>query len=99
MPKEMYYVLALLAGTAVAVQTGANAQLRLVVQSPIITACISFMVGTTVLVLYVLIANRQHIPEFNVVSQISWWKWIGGIMGVIYITTVVVVAPKIGAGN
>jgi transporter family-2 protein len=51
MPKEMYYVLALLAGTAVAVQTGANAQLRLVVHSPIITACISFLVGTTVLLL------------------------------------------------
>jgi bacterial/archaeal transporter family-2 protein len=99
MPKEMYYVLALLAGTAVAVQTGANAQLRLMVHSPIITACISFLVGTMVLVLYVLIANRQYIPEFSVVSQISWWKWIGGIMGVIYITTVVVVAPKIGAAN
>ncbi|QHT66007.1 DMT family transporter [Rhodocytophaga rosea] len=99
MPKEMYYVLALLAGTAVAVQTGANAQLRLIVHSPIITACISFLVGTTVLLLYVLIANRQYIPEFSVVSQISWWKWIGGIMGVIYITTVVVVAPKIGAAN
>jgi transporter family-2 protein len=99
MPKEMYYVLALLAGLAVAVQTGANAQLRLAVHSPIITACISFLVGTTVLLLYVLIANRQYIPEFSVVSQISWWKWIGGIMGVIYITTVVVVAPKIGAAN
>lgn len=99
MPKEVYYLLALLAGAAVAVQTGANAQLRLIVQSPIITACISFLVGTSVLLLYVLIANRQHIPELSVVTQISWWKWLGGIMGAAYITTVVIIAPRIGAAN
>ena len=99
MPKELYYILALLAGLAVAIQTGANAQLRLIVNSPIITACISFMVGTTVLLIYVLITSRQQIPELTVLSQISWWKWIGGLMGVIYITTVVIVAPKIGAAN
>jgi bacterial/archaeal transporter family-2 protein len=99
MPKEMYYLLALLAGSAVAIQTGANAQLKLIVNSLIVTACISFLVGTTVLVVYVLIANRQHIPELSVVSQISWWKWLGGIMGAAYITTVVIIAPKIGAAN
>lgn len=64
----MYYLVALLAGSAVAIQTGANAQLRLIIQSPIVTACISFMVGTAVLIIYVLIANRQYIPELSVVS-------------------------------
>lgn len=99
MPKEIYYMLAMLAGMAVAIQTGANAQLRLIVNSPIITACISFLVGTFVLVIYVLLTQRQHIPEFSVVSQVSWWKWLGGLMGAFYITTVVIVAPKIGAAN
>jgi bacterial/archaeal transporter family-2 protein len=99
MPKEIYYLLALLAGSAVAIQTGANAQLKVIVQSPIITACISFLVGSAILLLYVLIANRQYIPELNVISQISWWKWMGGVLGAAYITTVVIVAPKIGAAN
>jgi transporter family-2 protein len=95
----MYYLLALLAGCAVAVQTGANAQLKLIVNSPIVTACISFLIGSTVLVIYVLMANRQHIPEWSTVSQVSWWKWLGGIMGAAYVTSVVILAPKIGAAN
>lgn len=99
MSKEIYYLVALLAGSAVAIQTGANAQLRLIIHSPIVTACISFLVGTTVLLLYVFIANRQYIPELSVISQISWWKWLGGVMGAAYITTVVIIAPRIGAAN
>lgn len=99
MPKEMYYALAMLAGLAVAVQTGANAQLRQIVNSPIITALISFLVGTILLSVYVIITSRQFIPATSVLTQISWWKWLGGIMGAFYITTVVIVAPKIGAAN
>ena len=99
MPKEIYYLLALLAGLAVAIQTGANSQLRLIVQNPMVTALISFLVGTTILLAYVLITSYQHLPPADMLGKISWWKWLGGVMGAFYICTVVIIAPKIGAAN
>lgn len=99
MPKEVYYFIAVLAGLAVAIQSGANAQLRLALGSPIITAMISFLVGTTILVTYVLLTSTHLIPSPKLMASISWWKWVGGAMGVFYITSVIVVAPRIGAAS
>jgi transporter family-2 protein len=99
MPKEIYYLLALVAGLAVAVQTGANAQLRLIVQNPTLTALISFLVGTTLLFIYVMLTSYQQLPDAAVMYKIPWWKYLGGVMGAFYITTVVIIAPKIGAAN
>ncbi len=99
MSKEFYYLLALLAGLAVVIQTGANAQLRLIVQHPMVTALISFLVGTVILFTYVMLTSYGQLPSIDTLGKISWWKWLGGAMGAFYITTVVVIAPKIGAAN
>jgi transporter family-2 protein len=99
MSKEIYYLLALIAGLAVAVQTGANAQLRLIVQNPTITALISFLVGTFILFIYVMLTSYQQLPEAATMYKIPWWKYLGGVMGAFYITTVVIIAPRIGAAN
>lgn len=99
MPKEIFYLIALLAGLAVTIQAGANAQLRLAVGNPVITAMISFLVGTTILVTYVLLTSTHLLPSFKTISGISWWKWIGGALGVFYIISVIVVAPRIGAAS
>jgi transporter family-2 protein len=99
MPKEIYYLLALMAGLAVAIQTGANAQLKLTIQNPTITALISFLVGTFILFIYVMLTSYQQIPATATLYTISWWKYLGGVMGAFYITTVVIIAPRIGAAN
>ncbi|KAA5549543.1 DMT family transporter [Adhaeribacter rhizoryzae] len=99
MPKEIFYLIALLAGLAVTIQAGANAQLRLAVGNPVITAMISFLVGTTILVTYVLFTSTHLLPSVKTIAGISWWKWIGGALGVFYIISVIVVAPRIGAAS
>lgn len=99
MPKEIYYLLALLAGLAIAVQTGVNAQLRLAVSNPTLTALLSFTVGTVILSLYVLATSYHTLPSLHTLANISWWKWLGGLMGAFYITTVIIIAPRIGAAN
>lgn len=99
MPKEVYYVIAFIAGSAVAVQSGANAQLRLMVNNPLITALISFLVGTLALVILVITTASKQLPSGQVLAHIAWWKWLGGLMGAFYISSVVVTAPKIGAAN
>lgn len=99
MPKEIYYFIAFVAGSGIAVQSGANAQLRLMINNPIITALISFLVGSTVLFTLVLTTAAKEIPSVQVLSHISWWKWLGGLTGAFYIVSVIITAPKIGAAN
>lgn len=99
MHKEIYYLFALAAGLAVAIQTGVNAQLRLTIQNPTLTALISFLVGSIVLLIYVGITSYHQLPAATTMYKISWWKYLGGIMGAFYITTVVIIAPRIGAAN
>jgi transporter family-2 protein len=99
MPKEIYYFIAFIAGSGIAIQSGANAQLRLLVNNPMITALMSFLVGTFVLIILVLTTASKELPSTQVLVHISWWKWLGGIMGAFYICSVVITAPKIGAAN
>ena len=93
-----YYVLSLMAGVAVAVQTGVNSQLRTDTGNPIFTALISFTVGTVaLLILYFGFFNRS--PAFPQGYGFEWWKFTGGLLGVLYVTAVVMAAPRIGAAN
>src|SRR5688572_33346201 len=96
--KAVYYLISILAGIGVAVQTGVNSQLRHDTNNPILTALISFTVGTVALVILYFGFFRQT-PTFPEGYQFQWWKFIGGLMGVIYITVVVIAAPRIGAAN
>lgn len=99
MSKEICYLIAFLVGLGVTIQAGVNAQLRLAVGSPLITAFFSFLVGTSILLILVLFTSTKEFPSLQTLSQISWWKWVGGAMGVFYIVSVVVVAPRIGAAS
>ena len=94
----LYYILSLLAGFAVAFQTGVNSQLRSDTGNPVFTALISFSVGTiALLILYFTIFYRS--PMFPREYTFEWWKFTGGLLGVLYVTVVVIAAPRIGAAN
>lgn len=87
---------AILAGVCVAVQTGVNSQLRLELQSPLQAALISFVVGTFVLML-ILVARNEWRIDFGIAKEAPWWIWTGGVLGAFYVSSIVFVAPKIGA--
>ncbi|HYG01397.1 MAG TPA: DMT family transporter [Chryseosolibacter sp.] len=96
--KIQYYLLCILAGVAVAFQTGVNAQLRTDTNNPVLTALISFCVGTIALLfLYFTFFRQSTIFPSGHVSQ--WWTFSGGMLGVLYVTGVVIATPKIGAAN
>lgn len=93
-----YYLLSLLAGICVAIQTGVNSQLRHDTGNPIFTALISFTIGTAALLILYFSFFRQS-PAFPQGYAFEWWKFTGGLCGVLYITAVVIAAPRIGAAN
>ncbi len=94
----LYVFFAFLVGLAITVQAGVNANLRQAMANPILAAAISFGSGFIVLVL-LLLASGSSVPSLDTVRQVSWWKWMGGAMGALYMITVIVSVPKIGTAN
>lgn len=87
----------LLIGMGVVIQSGANTQLSHILQNPFIAGLISFVFGT----LCLLIINIVMRSDFSVltaqnIAQTRWWMWLGGLMGAFFITSVILIAPKIG---
>lgn len=91
-------LLAIVIGCLLPVQTGVNAELRTYLGDPVVTALVSFLVGTLGLLIAVL-ALRLPVPLVAAWSQSAWWQWTGGLLGALFIAAAVVLAPRMGAGT
>ncbi len=96
--KLLFYILPVLAGVAMTVQSGINAQLRAAISHPLLAAFISFLGGTLVLAL-MLLFSKQAFPTLSAYSDISWYKFTGGLLGVFVVTVVLLSVMEIGAAN
>jgi transporter family-2 protein len=56
------------------------------------SSLISFLVGTAVLVLIVLVRGEGSVTA---VRQASWWQLLGGLIGAVFVTTTLVAAKPI----
>lgn len=81
------------AGIAVAVQPSVNARLAQKV-GIIESACISFAVGTVVLLALLLVSGRGNLKG---VGETVWWEWTGGVLGAFFVAMIIVVVPRIGS--
>jgi|TARA_B100001964_G_scaffold131156_3_gene144945 transporter family-2 protein len=89
-------LVALLVGLVLPLQAGINSQLRIHVGHPLWAALVSFSVGTCVLAL-VLAVTRVGWPEAGWVGRVPWWQWTGGLLGATFVTSSIVLAPRLGA--
>lgn len=94
----LFLLLAFLTGIGVSVQAGVNASLRHVLANPVLAAAVSFGSGFVTLILMLLV-SQTTLPTAEAIRQVSWWKWTGGLIGAVYVTTVIISVPKIGAAN
>jgi bacterial/archaeal transporter family-2 protein len=92
---SLFVALALMTGLAIAVQTGVNTQLRTSIGSALAATFISFLVGTALLAAAV-VGSRTELPLARL-ARMSWWMWMGGVLGVFIVSTNIVVAPRLGA--
>ena len=89
--------LAFLAGFLLANQNPINSDLSRIVRSPFLAASISFLVGTLFLgVLSWGISGDLWLSKTFISNQ-PMWIWLGGLLGGIYLTSNVVLFPKLGA--
>ena len=91
-------MLGLAGGVALASQAGINAQLRQYVHSPYQAAFFSFLVGTLILGVVMLMQTgaRPHLQEL---TAVPYWLWIGGLLGAFGVSVAIILAPRLGAVN
>ncbi len=94
----VYYLLAIIIGLGMTVQAGVNSQLRNVVGEPLTASLINFLVGTFVLLIFTIAAGKVSFSPAGL-TDFSWWKLTGGLIGAFYIYIMIIVVPKIGPAN
>jgi len=91
----MLVAAALGVGAFVPVQTAVNDRLRASIGAPIPTAFVSVFLAFLCGVVVALIASGGSF-DLAVAAEEPWWVWIGGMMGVIFLTGNVIIFPKLG---
>ncbi len=91
------FVVVLLVGVGIAVETPTNALLGKSTGSFLTASLISFLVGTAVLAAAAVV-TRPRLPE-GWLAQTPWYAWIGGVYGAGLVLASAWATPKLGAGT
>ena len=91
-------LMALAAGVSLAVQAAINSRLAHGLNNqPLMAATVSFAVGTVLLLLLC-----WWKADWTAVAQMpkqAWWRYSGGILGVGFVFTTILLAPRLGISN
>lgn len=98
MNKFTLLLTAIITGAAVPFQAGANAALGRSLSHPLWGTAISLCVSL-LCIIPVMLAVRTPLPTIGAALQAPIWIWIGGVVGVIYVTGALMIAPKLGAAT
>jgi len=91
-----FAIIALVAGALVPLQAASNAELGRALGHPLWATVVSLLVSV-VIAIPVILAMRVPAPLLNQIGQLPIWVWFGGIAGVIYITSALILVPRLGA--
>jgi len=47
----------------------------------------------------VLVATREPVPSWKLVTAVPWWAWSGGILGGVFILLMILLLPSLGAAT
>ncbi|SFE30830.1 DMT family transporter [Thermophagus xiamenensis] len=95
MTKYIFVIIALLVGGFLSIQGSINAQLSSFLRHPLQASLTNFVVGTIVLIMLNVIL-RTTMPTVNELRMVPWHLFLGGVIGAMFVTSVVLLIPKIG---
>ncbi|MES2460938.1 MAG: DMT family transporter [Armatimonadota bacterium] len=100
MPRGQAVLIAftILSGMLLPLQAALNARLGREIGSPILGSFVSFVIGTIGIGLYVLL-SRPAFAGSEAVRNMPPHLWLGGLCGAIYVTVVILVAPRLGVAT
>ena len=88
-------LVALLAGASFVVQQAVNSNLRFEIGSPWWAGFFSYLGGTVVMFIMIIVMREPFIPT-SLTLKSSVWSWTGGLFGAIYIAISVLLLPRLG---
>ena len=94
----VFYLVGLSAGVSFVFQQAVNSNLRIALGSPWWAGFVSYLGGTSVM-LMVALALREPVPNLAIVSRSEGMSWTGGLFGAIYIAISILLLPRLGAAT
>jgi bacterial/archaeal transporter family-2 protein len=93
----LWSLLGVLAGAFIAVQAPINAQLARGLGLPVAAAAFSFLSGAVILGIISLLMTRAQEVSIDWRAPALWLFAAGGFLGAAYVTSAVILTPKLGA--
>ncbi|MCB9060822.1 MAG: DMT family transporter [Halobacteriovoraceae bacterium] len=93
--KIFYIITTFLIGCLLPIQGGVNNLLSAKISSNIAAAFFSFL-GGTIILLIMLLLTKYKLPPLEQLKAIPFYYWFGGLLGAIFVTSVIFFAPRIG---
>ena len=90
---------ALLAGALIALQEPINAEAAARLGHPLAGAALSFLVGTVLLMVLVLLFARHQVQPSALKTQPLYMLLGGGLLGAMYVTANLMLAPRLGIAS
>lgn len=97
MAGALWSLLGVLAGAFIAIQAPINAQLARGLGVPVAAAAISFLSGAIVLGVITFLTTRTQGLVIDWKAPAPWLFVAGGALGAVYVTSSVLLTPRIGA--
>ena len=92
----MLYILSLFAGLVLAVQNPYNVNLGKQLSSPILAGFMTYIIGTIEFLIALFVLRINVISVLSETFQKGFPWFIGGVLGAIYITSIIILFPKLG---
>jgi len=96
---NIFSILALSAGAAIALQAAMNAKLGLIVKNALFGSSVAFFVACICTILVIFIINRP-LPQHTDIQAVPIYLWFsGGVLAALGVGTFYYLIPKLGVGS
>lgn len=93
------YILGVLSGTALPVQTSVNSKLREKIGSPLLASLVSFAGGLVCILIILLVTGSGLSVDLGALAKEPLWVWTGGLCGVVLVICNILILPRIGSAE
>jgi transporter family-2 protein len=90
-------IIGIATGIILPMQTAISVKLRKALLSPLRAAFATFFIAAVFLGLILILSGHSLLIDPIIVSKQPWWLWIGGFLGVIYVTGNIILFPRLGS--
>ncbi|MFX3618674.1 MAG: DMT family transporter [Sporolactobacillus sp.] len=90
-------VIGILTGIILPLQTAISVKLRKALQSPLRSAFATFFIAAFFLGLILILSGHSLLIAPIIIIEQPWWLWIGGFLGVFYVTGNIILFPRLGS--